>query len=176
MLVPLIFVVMLLSAFPQSPPPSPAPSAQPSPTPSAAPSSTPQPSPPPSPSPAPSSTPPPTPLPSATPTATPVPLPTPLVLPADAPPQIVDLRISSTVFQSGDTVSGSVITSTNVASVELRLAGYSIPVPRTDYGVFAMTYQVPRVPFFAKHGYTLQVIARNTKGDQTERDLQVTLR
>ena len=172
MLVPLIFAAMLLSAFQQSP--SPTQALQPTATPTAAPSSTPQPLP------APSATPVPSPLPSAAPTPipspTPVPMPTPLVLPADAPPQIVDLQISGTVFQSGDTVSGSVITSTNVASVELRLAGYSIPVPRTDYGVFAVTYHVPNVPFFAKHGYTLHVIARNMKGDQTERDLPITLR
>lgn len=160
MLVPLIFAAVLIAAFHQTPPPAPASTSSPQPLapPSAAPTVTPAP------------------LPTVAPSATPAPVGTPIVLPQDAAPKIVDLRISSTDFRSGDTVSGAVITSTNVASVELRLAGYSIPVPRTDLGVFSMSYQVPSVPFFAKHAYTLQVIARNSKGDQAERDLQVRLR
>ncbi len=156
MLVPLIFASILLGTFHHSSPPTLAQSVS-QPTPTAVPSATPA-------------------LPTTpTPPATPVPIPTPLVLPTDAAPQIIDLRISSTVFRSGDTVSGLVITSTNVSSVELRLAGYSIPVPSSNLGVFAMTYHVPNIPFFVKHGYTLQVIAKNSKGDQTERDLQVNL-
>lgn len=84
--------------------------------------------------------------------------------------------MSSTVFHSGETVTGAVITSTNVASVEMRVSGISISVPRTDFGVFAMNYHVPKVPRFLRHGYTMRVIARNTKGERTERDIQITLR
>lgn len=108
--------------------------------------------------------------------ASPIPVPTPLVLPQDAPPQIVDIRLSSTSLRSGDTVSGVVITSTNVTAVQLRFAGYSIPVPRAGFGVFSMTYGIPKVPFFARHGYLVQVVAQNIRGTQIARDLRVTLR
>ncbi len=115
----------------------------PSATPSAAPSISPSPTP--------------TPLPSAT------PLPTPLALPPDAPPQILAVEVSDPVFHSGETVSGTVITSTNVAAVEVRLAGHSIQLSRTDYGVFQMELHHPaRAVFSAQdlHGASRRKHAR----------------
>lgn len=115
-------------------------------------------------------------LPSPVPTATPTPAPTPLVLPDGAPPQIVDVHLNQNVIHSGDTISGTVTTSTNVASVEVRIASYSFGVPRTGFGQFALSYQAPHIPWFAHGNYTAQVIARNAQGAAAERDIPVSLR
>jgi hypothetical protein len=151
-----------------------APSATPQPAPiaaaSAAPTSFPNPTIVPNPNPLPSASP--SPIPTATPTATP----TPLVLPAGAPPQIVDVRLNHNVIHSGDTISGTVTTSTNVASVEVRIASYSFNVPRTAFGQFALSYQAPHIPWFAHGDYTAQVIARNSQGASAERDVPIALR
>ncbi|MFN2449169.1 MAG: hypothetical protein ABR508_05160, partial [Candidatus Baltobacteraceae bacterium] len=76
------------------------------------------------------------------------PLPTPLVLPPDAPPQILAIVTSGNVMHAGDTFSGTVITSTNVAAVEVRLAGRTMRLSRTDSGVWQTSYVVPKVPFW----------------------------
>src|SRR5580704_5276296 len=57
-----------------------------------------------------------------------------LMLPPDAPPQILWVQMSSTTPQSGDVVSAVVLTSSNVASVELRVGGYGFPLSKTDVG------------------------------------------
>lgn len=107
---------------------------------------------------------------------TPTPLPTPLVLPPDAAPVIVAYALSTTVLYAGENVTGNVVTSTNVASVELRIEPYSLNLPRTDYGQFAIALQVPSIPWMVRRGaYTLRLIARNARGDATELDVPVTL-
>lgn len=150
----------------------------PSPTPSATPSPMPSETAPPSP--LPSATPTPTPTATASPTASPLPtatpLPTPLVLPQNAPPQILAVAISDPVFHSGETVSGTVITSTNVVAVELRLEGHSVRLPRANYGVFQMTYTMPHIPFFFRRTYTAQVVALTDTGLQAERDVTISVR
>jgi hypothetical protein len=187
-LIAALLLVAPHAANAQQAPPSPAPSASPSLTPSPMPSETPLPSPLPSgtPSPAPSSTPTPlpsvTPLPSPTPTTTPspaptaTPLPTPLVLPPDAPPQILAIQLSDPVFHSGELVTGTIITSTNVAAVEIRLMGKRARIPRADFGVFQLSYKMPRVPFWMRKAYTAQVVAMNSTGVETERDITVSIR
>jgi|HubBroStandDraft_5_1064220.scaffolds.fasta_scaffold00389_11 hypothetical protein len=87
-----------------------------------------------------------------------------LMLPPDAPPQILWVQMSSTTPQSGDVVSAVVLTSSNVASVELRVGGYGFPLSKTDVGRFEGSYQVPQVPFFMSHSFVMLVIARNTAG------------
>lgn len=150
--------------------PSPSPSASPSP--SIAPAATPLPSPVPTPSPSPSPSPSPTPSTSPAPT----PLPTPLVLPPDAPPQILAVQISDPVVHGGETVSGTVITSTNVAAVEIRMAGRTARMPRVDFGVWQMSYRVPHVPFFLRGNYTGQVVAINSAGIEASREVTISLR
>ena len=95
---------------------------------------------------------------------------------ADAPPQIVNVAISKTTVSGGDTVSGEVLTSTNVASVELRIAGFSMSMPKTKPGHFALSYQVPNVPFFFHKTYDMNVIARNTRGDAAKTSVPITIR
>lgn len=106
----------------------------------------------------------------------PTPLPTPLALPDDAPPQILAVHLSDPVFHSGELVTGTIITSTNVAAVEIRMMGRSHRIPRADFGVFEMSYTIPSVPFWLRKTYTAQVVAMNSAGLQTEEDVTVSLR
>jgi len=107
--------------------------------------------------------------------AAPSPSPTPgvLMLAPDAPPRIITLSVSKTTVHPGDTVLSSVETSSNVASVEVRVAGYSMNMSKVGVGHFALTYTVPSVPFFLSGTYALQVIARNTRGDQAQRSVPI---
>ncbi|HKU68492.1 MAG TPA: hypothetical protein VJP85_12010 [Candidatus Baltobacteraceae bacterium] len=159
-----------------SPTPMPSETPLPSPLPSAAPSPTPTPSVTPSPTPTPSVTPSPTPVPTPTTAPFPTPLPTPLALPNDAPPQILAIQLSDPVFHSGELVTGTIITSTNVAAVEIRMMGHARRVPRTDFGVFQMSYTMPRVPFWMRKTYTAHVVAMNSAGTEAERDVTVSIR
>ena len=97
-------------------------------------------------------------------------------LAADAAPQIVNVAISKTTVHGGDTVSGEVVTSSNVASVEVRIAGFSMSMPKTSPGHFALSYQVPNVPFFFHKTYDMNVIARNARGEATSTSLPITVR
>ncbi|HEX3368698.1 MAG TPA: hypothetical protein VHS56_03905 [Candidatus Cybelea sp.] len=103
---------------------------------------------------------------SPSPSAVPSPAPTPtiLMLAPDAPPQILWVSVSSTTPHAGDVVSGTVLTSSNVASVELRVGGYSLNSTKTDVGHFEWSFAVPQLPFYAPHDFALQIIARNTAG------------
>jgi hypothetical protein len=126
----------------------------------------------------------PTSVPTAAPiqTASPTPVPsapTPdaiLELPPDAAPQILAMHIDHTTVHGGDTVSGSVVTSSNVASVEARIGFYSIPVPKISIGRFAVNYVVPYLPFFLHRRYTMQVIARNAAGVAVVRTIPIRVR
>lgn len=156
-----IFVAVLLfvpiaAAARAIPPPSPVPSV----TPSAKPSSTPIPSP----------------SPTPTPFATPTPMPTPLVLPPNAQPQILAVEVSDPIFHSGEMITGTVITSTNVASVQLHIAGYAIGLPRRDFGIFELSYQIPHIPFFARRNYPAQLVATTAAGVTAERSMIIPIR
>ena len=76
----------------------------------------------------------------------------------------------------GQTISGRVVTSSNVASVEVRIATYSINMQKTGIGRFSMAYTVPNIPAFFLGNYTMQVIARNSAGDQASRGIPITIR
>ncbi|HXM06080.1 MAG TPA: hypothetical protein VN936_01385 [Candidatus Acidoferrum sp.] len=113
----------------------------------------------------------PAPVTSAGPVATPNAPPPVVMLPPDAAPQIQWIALSSTTPRSGDTLAVTVLASSNVASVELRVGGYGMGMNKTDVGRFESTSQVPKLPFFMNHNVTLQVIARNTAGVAIEQDI-----
>lgn len=94
----------------------------------------------------------------------------------DAPPRILAMSISTPVAHGGDVVSGTVETSSNVASVEARIAGYSSTMQKVGVGRFALTYRVPNLPFFLHRTYTIEVIARNTRGDAVRSSVPITVR
>jgi hypothetical protein len=95
----------------------------------------------------------------------------------DASPRIIDVYVPSTVVVGGQTVTGSVIASSNTASVEVRVAGYAQSMQRIGPGQFTITVTVPRLPFFLRHRtYVLLVVARNTRGDAVSQALPITVR
>lgn len=94
----------------------------------------------------------------------------------DAPPRILAMSISTPVARGGDVVSGTVQTSSNVASVEARIAGYATAMQKIGVGRFALTYRVPNLPFFLHRTYTIEVIARNSRGDAVRSSVPITVR
>ena len=91
-------------------------------------------------------------------------------------PKILAINISTLDVHSGDAVSGNVHTTNNVKSVEIRISAWSMPMSRAGAGYFVASGQIPQLPVFVKGNYTLQVIARNSTGLYTERDIPITLR
>lgn len=126
---------------------------------------TPSPSPPPGPSPSP----------GASPSPTPVATPAILLLAPDAAPQILWVNLSSTAPRAGDSLKITVLTSSNVASVELRVGGYGAGMTKTDVGHFESTAQVPRLPIFMSHQLTLQIIARNAAGAAVQQSVPLAI-
>ena len=100
--------------------------------------------------------------------------PTPVLRAPSARPRIFDVDIASGVHP-GQRVTGHVTTSSNVASVEVRIATYSIVMQKTGVGAFVIDYSIANVPFFFRGTYTMHVIARNTAGDRDERTLPLTI-
>jgi hypothetical protein len=107
-----------------------------------------------------------------TPTQTPVPV---VRLAPNAPPRIVAVQLSKQVVRAGETVSGIVVTTSNVASVEARIATFSISVPKIGVGRFALNYVVPNVPFFLHGTYPMTLIARNTAGAAARTTIPITV-
>lgn len=96
-------------------------------------------------------------------------------LPPDAAPQILSVAVSETTVHSGDTVSGTVLTTSNVASVEVRIATYGQGLTKTGVGRFELSYPV-NVPFFVRGTFEMRVIARNTRGVSAETTIPITVR
>jgi|HubBroStandDraft_4_1064222.scaffolds.fasta_scaffold00289_12 hypothetical protein len=94
----------------------------------------------------------------------------------DAAPQILAVAVTETTVQPGDRVSGSVVTSSNVASVEARIGGYAVTLSKVGVGRFALTYTVGPLPWFVRGNFTMQVIARNARGDAARRAIPLTVR
>ena len=93
------------------------------------------------------------------------------------PPQIYGVSIAPSSAGGGDVVSGTVSTSSNVASVVASVAGITSGVPKVGVGRFSMSYRLPAViPPFVKGTYTITVVARNTDGASTSSSVAITLR
>jgi len=86
------------------------------------------------------------------------------------------MTMSAPVVYGGDVVSGTVETSSNVASVEARIGGYGTQMRKVGVGRFALSYRVPKLPFFLHRTYTLEIIARNTRGDAATSSVPITVR
>ena len=97
-------------------------------------------------------------------------------LPPDAAPRILGVTVSETTVQPGDRVSGRVLTTSNVASVEARVAGYSANFQKVGVGKFHLDYRVPHLPFFLHRTYTIEVIARNGRGDAATSSVPIVIR
>jgi hypothetical protein len=94
----------------------------------------------------------------------------------DAAPQILAISVSETTVKPGDRVSGSVITSSNVASVQARIGGYAVSLLKVGVGRFALTYTVGPLPWFVHGTFTMYVIANNARGAAVERAIPLHVR
>ncbi len=103
-------------------------------------------------------------------------LPTPRVASRDALPQILGMHFSSLDVRRGERFSGEFVTSTNVASIEVRTNLFSIDVPHTGAGRFAFQLDVLDAPPIFIRPYRLRVIARNSAGIEFEQDLPFQIR
>ena len=91
-------------------------------------------------------------------------------------PVIYSVVVSPSDVGAGDTVVGSVTTSSNVASVVATVAGVSAGLPRVAVGRFALAYKMPDfIPPFYHGTYPVTVVARNADGVSTQRVVELTL-
>ncbi len=102
-------------------------------------------------------------------------MPSPEILGNDALPKLLAMHFSSLDLRRGTTWSGSFVTSTNTASVEVRTNLFSIDVPRTSFGVFAFKLALFDWPPIFTRSYALRVIARNSAGLRSEQDLPLVM-
>lgn len=93
-----------------------------------------------------------------------------------AQPEIISMSLSSPVAVGGQVLTGTVITSPNVVTVEAHLFGYSSTLTKVRAGQFTLSYLVPTLPFFLHRTYSIEVIARNAKGDAVASYLPITVR
>lgn len=84
--------------------------------------------------------------------------------------------MNETAIPSGSDWIGRAVTSTNVASLELRTESFSFVAQRVAYGDFRFRQHVlDMVPFY-KRAYLLHVIARNTAGQAEQRIIPIRFR
>ena len=103
-------------------------------------------------------------------------LPQPSVAAPTARPKILGMWFSSDDVSRGHTWSGEMVTTTNVASVEVRTNLFSINVPRRTFGHFAFHVHVFDLPPIFIRAYQLRVIARNAQGVPDEEDMPFRIR
>ncbi|MGC1380870.1 MAG: hypothetical protein WA814_07575 [Candidatus Baltobacteraceae bacterium] len=85
----------------------------------------------------------------------------------NAPPQIVAMWFSTLTLHPGDWFDGTIVASTNVASVEVRTAAFSINSTHVAPGIYRFHTRVLELPPLSRrHSYDLYIIARNTPGVQ----------
>jgi hypothetical protein len=96
--------------------------------------------------------------------------------PENAPPRILRMSLSTPVARGGDLVSGTVETTSNVASVEARIGGYGASLKKVAAGRFELSYRVPYLPFFLHRTYNVEFIARNTRGDAVSSSIPITVK
>jgi hypothetical protein len=95
----------------------------------------------------------------------PRPWPSPPVAAPNAPPQIVRIWFSTLKIEPGSWFDGAVLVSTNVASVEVRTAAFSINSDHVAPGIYRFhTHVLELPPLSRRHWYELYIIARNTPG------------
>jgi hypothetical protein len=99
-----------------------------------------------------------------------------LILDANAPPQILSYSLSASTVNVGQTVSGVVLTSSNVASVEASIASYVMPLIKTGVGQFALSYTVPNIPKAFRGTYALKIMAHNAAGVTANASTSITIK
>jgi hypothetical protein len=103
-------------------------------------------------------------------------LPAPKAEPNGAAPRIIAMQFSSLDVGRPSRWSGTIVTGTNVARVEVRTNLFSVDVPRTAFGRFHFAMNILDTPPIFVRAYRLRVIARNSAGAEYEEDLPFRLR
>lgn len=103
-------------------------------------------------------------------------LPAPQTAANNAPPVILAADFSSLDIKRPVVWSGTIVTTTNVASVELKTNQFSISVPRDAFGHFHFNLNVYDVPPEFVRSYVLRIIARNSAGTEQEEDVPMQIR
>jgi len=94
-------------------------------------------------------------------------MPTAPVAQPNAPPRIVAMWFSTLTIEPGTWFDGTIVASTNVASVEVRTAAFSINSTHVAPGIYQFhTHVLELPPLSRRHWYELYIIARNTPGDR----------
>lgn len=93
-----------------------------------------------------------------------------------APPRIVRIWMSSLTVEAGTWLDGAIVASTNVASVEVRTAAFSIDSDHVGPGLFRFhTHVLELPPLGRRHVLGLSIIARNTAGEQAVEYASITI-
>jgi len=100
-------------------------------------------------------------------------LPTPELAVASAAPKILAVQLSALNVHPGDTWTGNIITTTNVASLEVRAPSFTFNAERIGYGEFAFSVHAIFIPPIYRRVYTVTFVARNAGGAAAERDIDV---
>src|SRR5579862_2745192 len=103
-------------------------------------------------------------------------LPTPQIAAPEAPPAILAVRLSSTRVRIGDTWSGTIVTTTNVASLEVQSPSFVFNAKRVAYGKFTFTLHWLFIEPLYRREYAVAFVARNAAGISAERDIPVDFR
>lgn len=91
--------------------------------------------------------------------------PSPPVAQPNAPPRIVRIWLSTLTIEPGSWFDGEILVSTNVASVEVRTAAFSINSLHVAPGIYRFhTHVLELPPLSRRRSYQLYIIARNTPG------------
>jgi hypothetical protein len=99
------------------------------------------------------------------------------VAPPNAPPRIVRIWMSSLSIESGIWLDGAIVASTNVASVEVRTAAFSVNADHVAPGSFRFHTHVLELPPLARrHTLGLSIIARNAAGAQSTEYASISIR
>ncbi|MBV9972128.1 MAG: hypothetical protein JO135_02215 [Candidatus Eremiobacteraeota bacterium] len=102
--------------------------------------------------------------------------PTPRVTSNDAPPEILAIDLAPSHVGAGAWWTGRIATSTNVASVEVRWPFLAFNVPRVAPGQFAFRFHALDLPIIYRRPYTVEILARNTPGAMTQRNIVIDFR
>lgn len=85
--------------------------------------------------------------------------------------------MSSLTIESGIWLDGAIVASTNVASVEVRTAAFSINSDHVGPGTFRFHTHVLELPPLARrHTLALEIIARNAAGAETIENASLAIR
>lgn len=94
----------------------------------------------------------------------------------EAPPAISTIWFSQATYAWGDLARIALVTSTNVALVEMRVGGYGRALTKKSLGHFDGLYRVPFLPPVLDrfhYAFPFRFIVRNTAGDAVSFDVTV---